>query len=62
MTPTPRTLSDLTSSRWPSLLTGSAPEAGCWAMALSESGSTSDTAAALGSDTSLSEKENVQEG
>lgn len=53
--PYPHPFSDLTSSRRPSLLllSGSAPEAGCWAIALSESGSTSVTAAALGSDTSL---------
>lgn len=48
--------SDLTSSWRPSLFSGSAPEAGCWSMELSESGSTSVTAAALGSDTSLQEE------
>lgn len=49
----PHPVSDLTSSRRPSLFSGSAPEGGCWAMELSDSGSTSVTAAALGSDTSL---------
>lgn len=53
----PHPVSDLTSSRRPSLFSGSAPEGGCWAMELSDSGSTSVTAAALGSDTSLQKKE-----
>lgn len=56
----PHPLSDLTSSRWPSLFSGSVPEGGCWAMGLSDSASTSVTAAALGSDTSLQEEEIIK--
>jgi len=55
----PGALGDLTSSRRPSLFSGSAPEGGCWASELSESGSASVTAAALGSDTSLRAEETV---
>lgn len=50
--------SDLTSSRRLSLLSGSDPDAGCWAIELSESGSTS---AVLGSETSLEEQGQADE-
>lgn len=53
----PHAGSELTSSKWLSPGTASALEAGCWAAALSVSGSISDTAAALGSDTSLEKEE-----
>lgn len=60
---TPHPLSDHTSSRCPSLFSGSAPGGGCWASGLSDSASTSLTAAALGSDTSLQDpRHSVERG
>lgn len=58
---TPHPLSDHTSSRCPSLFSGSAPGGGCWASGLSDSASTSVTAAALGSDTSLQDPIHIGE-
>lgn len=52
--PDPHPASDLTSSRQPSLFSGSVPEGGSGTMELSDSASTSVITGVLGSDTSLS--------